>query len=65
MVEADGKSLHCKDVLSLSTSVKALRLISKLLHLAGIAALCRFISSTYLEHELTVGLCKGSWIHSV
>lgn len=60
MMEVDGKSLDSKDVLRLGTSVKALRLVSKLLHLAGIAVRCQFMSSTYLERELTVGLCKRS-----
>lgn len=58
MMEEDRKSFNSKDVLRLGTSVKTLRLASKLLHLAEITVFCQFMSSTYLEHELTAGLCK-------
>lgn len=58
MTEGDRKSFNSKDVLRLGTSVKALQLISKLLHLAEITVFCQFMSSTYLEHKLTAGLCK-------
>lgn len=59
-MEVDGKSLDGKDTLK---SVKVLKLVSKLLHLAGIAVLGQFMSSTYLEHELTWGLVQEA-MHS-